>query len=287
MANLILTKIGMSRYLSWALRLSTPGSSRQIVMFKNNITVGSPTVLANLVSPTFPGYADFTLTSGYSGATDDGTYLICQAPPHIFACTATPGAAETMYGYGIVHNSTDLLWVQNFATPRVINAVGNAIAIEHFDRHTGNVSGGSGQPAVATVSHLTDAVLLGTSQGVSDSSFQMGLFVNSPTQSRTNVAGDFTEPGYTGYSRQSVSGWGAPTDISAGTTYRYQSLGSPLTFQPSSGWTGSETVNGYFLVGNNTGDVKWSQYISPITLTSDFSFVYIVPSLQLGTVYYI
>lgn len=285
MSNLIQCKPGMSNMLHWYTTGSGPSGSRTIMLFQNNYTPGPPSVLANLTPATFPGYSPYTFSSAYGSPVDDGTYIKANAPLALFACTSTPGAAQTIYGYGVVQNGTDLLWAQRFASSTTISASGQAIVVEHQDRVLSqSLAGGSGQ--CISISGLDDMLRVDIAQIPADTAWTVKLFTNSPSLSRNSVAADFVEPSYTGYGSQSVPTFNTPVDISVPPSwYAFQALAPYNLFQPSVGWTGSETINGYFVVGNSSGLLKWAAYISPVTLVNELSIVYLVTNLALGSLF--
>lgn len=285
MSNLIQCKPGMLSMLSWFPGSGSPAGLRQIILFQNNYTPGPPSVLANLTPASFPGYAAVSLGTGYSAPVDDGTYLKSNAPIALFPCTATPGSPQTIYGYGVVQNGTDLLWAQRFAASTTISAVGQAIVVEHQDRTIDHSLPGSGNQCI-TISGLDDMLRKDIGQTPADTGFIIHLFTNSPTLSRNSIVSDFTDPSYTGYTPLSCPAFGTPVDISIPSSwYAYQTLAPYVLFQPSPGWTGSETINGYYAVGSSSGLCKWAAYISPVTLVNDLSIVYLVPNVALGSLY--
>lgn len=285
MSLLIVTKKGQEHLLKWVTYQTTPGSSRKIMLFKNNATFAFNTLLSGLTASTFPGYSTITYGSAYGPAAWDGTWAKAQAPGALFVCTSTPGTAESAYGYGIVHASTDLLWGVKFPTARLFDAAGKALLVRDYFRIQGLATGGLGTDAVVSSLGLEHFAKIATNQSVSDSSYVVRLFTNTPPLSPIMVITDFSEPSYSGYASQACPTFQAPFDSTPGFNFGLVTIAPYLQFQPSPGWTGSETINGYMVCGASSNSVIWAQYTNPTTFTTDFDFLYLVPQLRIKSLY--
>lgn len=126
---LILPSASEKTMLDFALGVTVPGNQK-LKLFVNNYTPDDTTVLANLTEMSTHGYADKTLTktswvtvAGSTGQPASSTYALQ-------TWTFTAAAAVTVYGYFITDVTSGLLlWVELFATPKVIQNNGDQILI--------------------------------------------------------------------------------------------------------------------------------------------------------------
>lgn len=102
----------------------------KMILFKNDLTPGQATELADLTVPEFTGYAmSAAIVWGAAFTNDLGNAQVVGGTIQ-FTVTTPFATAETIFGYGVVNAAGDgLLWCERFATPIDISAAGQAIPV--------------------------------------------------------------------------------------------------------------------------------------------------------------
>ena len=126
---LLVPSVAEKDLLDAMLGVVTPGN-QTLGLFVNNYTPDDTTVLANLTPMSTLGYAAKTLTktswvttAGSSGNPASSAYAIQ-------TWTFTAGVAVTVYGYYVADATTSrLLWVELFASPKVVQNTGDVITV--------------------------------------------------------------------------------------------------------------------------------------------------------------
>jgi hypothetical protein len=115
--------------VDFMLGVLVPGNQK-VKLFVNNVTPDDSTVLATLTEMSTHGYAEKTLTktswvsaAGASGQPASSAYAQQ-------TWTFTAATAVSVYGYYVTDTTTGLLlWVERFASPKVVENVGDQILI--------------------------------------------------------------------------------------------------------------------------------------------------------------
>jgi len=113
--------------------LKSTGLTVAIKLFKNDVTIDSATVLADLTEADFPGYAS-KLTSDivWLGPDIDGGGLgRMRSPELVWTASSAPGSPQTIYGIHIIvvdpGPSSRLFFAEAFAEPIVITLSGDEV----------------------------------------------------------------------------------------------------------------------------------------------------------------
>jgi len=128
--SLILPSASEKTMLDFTLGVTVPGNQK-LKLFVNNYTPDDTTILANLTEMSTNGYADKTLTktSWVSVAGTTGNPATSTYAQQTWTFT-NAGGANTVYGYFITDVTSGLLlWVELFASPKVIQNNGDQILI--------------------------------------------------------------------------------------------------------------------------------------------------------------
>jgi len=99
-----------------------------------------------------------------------------------------------------------------------------------------------------------------------DEDYSLKLFANDYTPISTTTAADFTDPVFTGYAVKTLtrSDWDNPITLANGDAYSEYSVEQSWTC----GATG-DTVYGYYIEGDTSGKVLWSERLdTPAELVS-------------------
>ena len=98
-------------------------------LYTNNLVLAENTVVADLVQPTFGGYAS-SILSGASWTVTMGNPAVATFPDMSFACNISPFTPQTVYGYFVTRDGgTNLMWAEKFPIPQIISATGERIVV--------------------------------------------------------------------------------------------------------------------------------------------------------------
>lgn len=120
MSNLIVpddSKKSMARVIIQAKQIT------YINLFKNDVTPGHATVLADLTLADFGGYAQKNMTTPVVGAALDANGRAVITWDEV-TFTRTGGPDNTIYGYYVANNDGALLWCERFDNPVPVTADG-------------------------------------------------------------------------------------------------------------------------------------------------------------------
>lgn len=116
--------------------LKTTIFNQHVKLFKAPSAPDEDTVLADLVEPTFTGYAEIVVSSvTWPNPTINGSSEAESDSPTItWTCTTAPGSPETILGVAIVIDNNlggnAIWWIDLLPTPRVITDVGDDVKVK-------------------------------------------------------------------------------------------------------------------------------------------------------------
>jgi len=126
---LIVPSAAEKTMLDFTLGVTTPGN-QILKLFVNNVTPDDTFVAASLTEMSTLGYAAKTLTKTSWVSVAGATGQVCTSTYAQQTWTFTAGTAVTVYGYFVTDTTTGLLlWVELFATAKVVQNTGDQIII--------------------------------------------------------------------------------------------------------------------------------------------------------------
>lgn len=126
---LILPSASEKTFCDFALGVTVPGN-QLLKLYVNSYTPDDTTIAASLTEMSTLSYVAKTLTKTSWTTTAGGTGAVATSVYAQQTWTFTAGTPVTVYGYYIVDATTGLLlWVESFATSKIVQNAGDQIII--------------------------------------------------------------------------------------------------------------------------------------------------------------